>query len=102
MHHDHLFRRRPFVALVLLAFLLAPACAGAAQYSIDNRQSQSNYVPGTFVDLATPAGVDYQARTTDIFGDPVSYYSYAAVCDTGASGNVISAYEAQARACDNG
>ena len=93
-----LFSRGSLVVLALLMFLLPPACAQAAQYSIDGRQAQTDYVPGMFVDLATPGGVDYQAQTTDIFGDPVSYYSYAAVCDTGASGNVISAFEAQARA----
>ena len=98
MHRSFLSWPGRCVVLALGVFFLAPLFAQAAQYFIDGRQSQSNYVPGAFVDLATPGGTNYLARTTDIFGDPESYYSYAAVLDTGASGSVVSAFEAQARA----
>ncbi len=104
VHHDLRSQRGRSAIFVLVLFLLSPAFAHAAQYFIDGRQAQSDYVPGAFVGLATPPslanpnGIDYQAHTTDIWGDPESYYSYAAVLDTGASGSVISAYEAQARA----
>jgi autotransporter-associated beta strand protein len=104
MHRDLRSRRGRPAILVSILFLLSPAFVQAAQYFIDGRQAQSDYVPGAFVDLATPGtpanpgGTDYQAKTTDMFGDPVTYYSYASVLDTGASGSVISAYEAQARA----
>ena len=97
MHHDHLFRRRPFVALVLLAFLLAGLCRGR---TILHRQ------PAIAVQL--------RARDLRRFGHsrrrrlPGENYRHIwrsrellLLCRGvrhGASGNVISAYEAQARA----
>jgi autotransporter-associated beta strand protein len=104
MHHELCSRRGRSAVFATLLFLFGPNAAQAAQYTVDGLQAQSDYVPGAFVVLATPpdstnpTGINYKANTTDMFGDPVSYYSYATVIDTGASGSVISAYEAQARA----
>ena len=62
-------------------------------------QSQTDYLPGTFVILANPAtGQNYLASITDpIWGITQTGYVYAAALDTGSSGNVISATEAQGR-----
>jgi hypothetical protein len=86
-----------FLALAWSLVLVAPVFA---QTTFDvYPQVQSNYLPGTFVVLANPVtGFDYLATITDpIFGSTQTGYVYAAVLDTGASGNVISATEALGR-----
>jgi autotransporter-associated beta strand protein len=103
MHRDFRSPRGRPATVALIVFLFAPACAQAAQYFVDGRQSQTDYLPGTLAVLATPgtpanpSGTNYLSQATDMWGDVQSYYSYAAVLDTGASGNVISAVEAQGR-----
>ena len=62
-------------------------------------QSQSDYLPGTFVVLANPTtGNNYLATITDpLTGETQTGYSYPSVLDTGSSGSVICATEAVGR-----
>ena len=83
-------------ACALLA--LVPAVV-RAEYDVNNRQAETIGLPGVCVGLANPTtGANYMGQGTDpISGLPVSYFSYVGVCDTGSSGNVISATETNAR-----
>jgi predicted aspartyl protease len=92
------FRRLSRISLVFVLALVL-ASPGLAQASFDVfPQAQSNYLPGTFVVLANPAsGSNYLANINDDFFGQQQGWSYAAVLDTGASGSVISALEAQSR-----
>jgi len=84
-----------FLAFVWVLILVAPAFS---QTIFDvSPQSQTDYLPGTFVVLAHPGGNNYYANYNDDYFGQQSGYVYAAVLDTGSSGSVISALEAQGR-----
>ncbi len=94
-----ILRRLSASFLFLLAYLpvVDPAISRAA-FDV-YPESQSDYLPGTFVVLADPStGNNYLATITDpIFGGTQTGYSYASVLDTGSSGSVICALEAVGR-----
>ena len=84
------------VGLACSLFVLTAAFSQAADYDIYNRQAETIYLPGGFAGLANPSSTpptDYMASYAGMF----TYYSYAAVYDTGSSGNIISAFEADNR-----
>ena len=84
-----------FLAFVWVLILVAPAFS---QTIFDvSPQSQTDYLPGKFVVLAHPGGNNYYANYNDDYFGQQSGYVYAAVLDTGSSGSVISALEAQGR-----
>ncbi len=92
-------RRVPVTCLALVGLLAFVAPAFSQTIFDVFPEWQSNYLPGTFVVLANPTtGGDYLATITDpIFGTTQTGYSYPAVLDTGSSGSVICATEAQGR-----
>jgi hypothetical protein len=92
------FRRLSWVFLALaLGQLLAPEAFSQVLSDVYPK-AQTNYLPGTFVVLANPlTGDNYHA----LYGDGQDGYVYASVVDTGSSGSVICATEAQARSLPN-
>lgn len=74
----------------------------AENFTVSGRQCMTDFLPGTFAVLADSAGNNYlgTATVTDLLGQTqtLTGYAYAAVLDTGASGCMLSKYEADARA----
>ncbi len=91
-------RRFARIAAWACVLCLVGANAFATDYVITDRQIMTDFLPGTFAVLANPAtGTNYYGTATDPVFGTTQGYAYAAVLDTGASGNVLSAYEAEAR-----
>ncbi len=91
-------RLRRSVAIAYVILFLAPTVS-RAEYDVNGRQAETITVPGCCVGLANPTtGTNYMCTATDpLSGMSNTYYSYAAVYDTGSSANLISATEANGR-----
>ena len=92
------FRRLSWTFLAFVSALVFAAAAFSQTLPDIYPEAQTNYLPGTFVVLADPGtGNNYLATINDPLGGQQQGYVYASVVDTGSSGNVICATEAQGR-----
>ena len=92
------FRRLLWTFWLLYRLLFSPLRRFHRRCPTSIPEAQTNYLPGTFVVLADPGtGNNYLATINDPLGGQQQGYVYASVVDTGSSGNVICATEAQGR-----
>jgi hypothetical protein len=91
-------RRRTFWCAVCVIFILGAPCSYAEDYLIPDRLQTTLSLPGAFAITYSPNSSDPTTGPIH-YGDPYGYgfpYSaFAVVLDTGTSGNVLSAFDAE-------